>query len=430
MRKIYTNTLKTRIKHKIGTPQEWAQATNFSPLEGELIVYSGDIPRVKIGDGSTNVEQLPFITDDFISIDLNETETEVVPKINSDQLGGVDAEFYALKTDTAPDAEKLGGLLASDYALQASMDSAVKKSGDTMTGTLTIQKTSTIAVNDPASIVFANTQTDNNVTTSVAGIFVYDDHDTKTNGQNMVIKSGGNMIIGGGESSSKCYTTDLVGSTSESTYITADSHIYFYSNANTYENKHVASFSNAGVFDAPTLSEGGVAILSKAFPIGSCYITSTNSSPASYLGGTWELIEKHFSSATIKNSYVTYNTANVTALDTYAFRSGDSITIKLGFTSLADWDDSTVEIGNLNLSVLGISSLGSTASIYAKGDGPNGAALCNINSAGVITVTDTIAADGADAINAGNLYCEFTYTVHSNYKLDEACNQFVWKRTA
>ena len=343
----------------------------------------------------------------------------------------MDAEFYALKTDTAPDAEKLGGLPASDYALQESIDSAVKKSGDTMTGTLTIQKTSTIAVNDPASIVFSNIQTDNSTTTSSAGIFVYDDHDAKANGQNMVIKSGGNVIIGGGESPSKCYTTDLVESATESMYVTADNSIYFYSNANTYENKYVASFSNTGVFDAPTLSEGGVAILSKAFPIGSCYTTATNSSPASYLGGTWELIEKHFSSAIIKNSFVTYNTANVTAKDTYAFRSGDSITIKLGVAMLAAWDDDSVDIGELNLSILGITSLGSTNYIYLKGDGPNGAALTSINSSGVITVTDTIVADGLDAITTlGNMYGEFTVVIPTQYKLDEACNQFVWKRTA
>lgn len=60
-----TNTLKTRIKHKIGTAAEWqTAATNsqFKPLEGELIVYeSATTPMLKVGDGSSLVTALPFV---------------------------------------------------------------------------------------------------------------------------------------------------------------------------------------------------------------------------------------------------------------------------------------------------------------------------------------------------------------------------------
>lgn len=58
--------LKTRIKHKNGTPDEWSQATNFSPLKGELVVYNDATnPKMKIGDGETNVNDLPFINNTF-----------------------------------------------------------------------------------------------------------------------------------------------------------------------------------------------------------------------------------------------------------------------------------------------------------------------------------------------------------------------------
>lgn len=60
-----TNTIKTRIKHKIGTAAEWqTAATNsqFKPLEGELIVYeSATTPMLKVGDGSSLVTALPFV---------------------------------------------------------------------------------------------------------------------------------------------------------------------------------------------------------------------------------------------------------------------------------------------------------------------------------------------------------------------------------
>lgn len=57
-----TSTLKTRIQHKNGLPAEWEQATNFVPLKGELIIYNDTTaPKIKIGDGSTLVGNLPFV---------------------------------------------------------------------------------------------------------------------------------------------------------------------------------------------------------------------------------------------------------------------------------------------------------------------------------------------------------------------------------
>lgn len=117
-----TNTLKTRIKHKNGTPDEWSQATNFSPLKGELIVYNDATnPRMKIGDGETNVNDLPFINNAFVTIDLdgaNDGE-DFVPDdnlvINAETLGGKPASSYMLKTDTATNSNKLDGKPPSYY---------------------------------------------------------------------------------------------------------------------------------------------------------------------------------------------------------------------------------------------------------------------------------------------------------------------------
>lgn len=57
-------TLKTRIIHKHETEADWLKATGFTPLQGELIVYdiddTHDYERFKIGDGETNVNDLPF----------------------------------------------------------------------------------------------------------------------------------------------------------------------------------------------------------------------------------------------------------------------------------------------------------------------------------------------------------------------------------
>lgn len=56
--------LKARIVHKHDTEANWNKATNFIPKESEFIVYDMDDThnyfRLKIGDGVTNVINLPF----------------------------------------------------------------------------------------------------------------------------------------------------------------------------------------------------------------------------------------------------------------------------------------------------------------------------------------------------------------------------------
>ena len=53
--------LFTRIQQKMDTKANWDKATNFVPLKGEIIVYS-DLNEMKVGDGTTLVKDLPFIT--------------------------------------------------------------------------------------------------------------------------------------------------------------------------------------------------------------------------------------------------------------------------------------------------------------------------------------------------------------------------------
>ena len=59
------NKNDTRIRHKHDTEENWAKATSFIPLLGELIVYDPDASlsycRVKMGDGINVVSALPFM---------------------------------------------------------------------------------------------------------------------------------------------------------------------------------------------------------------------------------------------------------------------------------------------------------------------------------------------------------------------------------
>ena len=57
-------TIKSRIVHKHDTEENWQKAVNFTPKQGEIIVYDIDdnynYERLKIGDGKTLIKDLPF----------------------------------------------------------------------------------------------------------------------------------------------------------------------------------------------------------------------------------------------------------------------------------------------------------------------------------------------------------------------------------
>ena len=61
---IYKN-IKSRHKLKNGTEAEWNSTNIFIPLKGEPIIYNPDEThlhyRYRIGDGVTDVKQLPFV---------------------------------------------------------------------------------------------------------------------------------------------------------------------------------------------------------------------------------------------------------------------------------------------------------------------------------------------------------------------------------
>ena len=64
-----TKEIKARTQQKNDTSTNWAKATTFVPLKGELIVYT-DIGQFKVGDGVTSVVNLPYK-------DVEYTDTEI-----------------------------------------------------------------------------------------------------------------------------------------------------------------------------------------------------------------------------------------------------------------------------------------------------------------------------------------------------------------
>ena len=115
-----TNTLKTRIQHKNGLPAEWEQATNFVPLKGELIVYNDAIaPKIKIGDGSTLVGNLPFVGGSDSTNYLPLTGGTLTGNIN---IQGADFPTFCLQPTQANGAGTYtGGFFEGSYYDNVSM---------------------------------------------------------------------------------------------------------------------------------------------------------------------------------------------------------------------------------------------------------------------------------------------------------------------
>ena len=95
------NTLNTRILLKHDTPENWEALTTFTPLAGELIIYDGEHPRFKIGDGQTLLQNLKFT--DELKADIVNPSFEGEVRINDEKVateGYVEALYTKLNSNT------------------------------------------------------------------------------------------------------------------------------------------------------------------------------------------------------------------------------------------------------------------------------------------------------------------------------------------
>ena len=112
--------LNARIKIKHDTTANWNAATGFVPLSGEIIVYNDyktitkeidgemqqvQIPGIKIGDGQTYVQDLPFID--------SELRDRILDHINNSDIHVTLQEklFWSNKINVNDNAELVNGAL-------------------------------------------------------------------------------------------------------------------------------------------------------------------------------------------------------------------------------------------------------------------------------------------------------------------------------
>ena len=117
-------SFNTRIVHKHDIEANWQLAVNFIPKQGELIVYDIDenysYQRLKIGDGTSNVNDLPFMNEskNGVIIDFDDSNSGVVNPVNADTLAGKSSDQYVTLDYIKPVLLWENASPSSDFAAQ------------------------------------------------------------------------------------------------------------------------------------------------------------------------------------------------------------------------------------------------------------------------------------------------------------------------
>lgn len=218
----------------------------------------------------------------------------------------------------------------------------------------------------------------------------------------------------------------------------------------TYEDGGASVYANVELADNPIeegtpLNKNTFDKLQKelnAYVVGNVLITSTNENPSTYLGGSWELIDKGFKSAFIYNDksnnyydktvfvingkYLTENNGiDIT-------RVGHNITFRLNVTINDDiLSDQNVQFGTLNFENIGCSRLAFTP-LYppmAFEDGTGNGAFWSINnSTGKMEIVEDLRQKGFKS--GDKLNFQASLNIPMEYMIDSFCDKFYWKRTS
>ena len=172
-------------------------------------------------------------------------------------------------------------------------------------------------------------------------------------------------------------------------------------------------------------------LLDLLYPVGSVYISNTNTNPSGPLGGgTWSLVHKRFEYQIVED-VITFNTTNTQSGDSVAVINGEQIEIRLSFAPKVELNDSTIAIGQLNLADIGLTGKYSEYVPFFA-DGGNGIAYLQVTNTGVIQTQDVITKTSGGTIPASTSTGQARLSVMfgQGSMMDSFCDEFHWVRTA
>ena len=171
-------------------------------------------------------------------------------------------------------------------------------------------------------------------------------------------------------------------------------------------------------------------IIDYTHPVGSVFITNTNTNPSTLLGcGSWTLIDKEFTPSSGSSTDLFAAAELVENGGTYVVRGGHTIRIRQLVTPYVALDDTDFVLGSFIWTQMGVNNI--AADIIDKvayADGANGGIVCYVSrESGVLTSRDIF---DAAATTDKKFYLELVIVVDHTRMIDTFCNKFYWKRTS
>jgi len=188
---------------------------------------------------------------------------------------------------------------------------------------------------------------------------------------------------------------------------------------------------NGDINASTALRIGGVKLLDIIFPVGSTYITNTNTNPSTMFGGTWTLYDKGLKEQQIWDSEaITPNASNIVSLNGSVSTYGHTVCVEARWYSKNAITDGEWNYGQLNFNKLGFSRLLHNNWCTAQCDGYDSIVMMYVSWDGRITSYDVVNANHSGIPD--NLRCELTIMCDVSWEHmdDSACDKFYWKRTA
>lgn len=189
------------------------------------------------------------------------------------------------------------------------------------------------------------------------------------------------------------------------------------------------------------VSDAAAALQSQLHPVGSTYITSTNTNPSSVLGiGTWELYDKEFAPYSSTTSILSMYTTYVSSVSGFLLiRKGHDITIRFQLTTNAALGYADRNLVNFTTSSIGLTGayadwdvIGSSSNNSNNIDGIilgqlNGD---NDNTTFILSSRSTVTRVSEQQIPSGSIVSFLLRPLFTfDQMMDSACNKFYWRRT-
>lgn len=168
-------------------------------------------------------------------------------------------------------------------------------------------------------------------------------------------------------------------------------------------------------------------------PIGSIFCYNTNTNPASVLGyGEWVLVEKKFKRTWIDLTASDWTATNATLSSGGIYLYGTTMMLRLNIIPSIALNDSTYDLGQINLSNYGLSP---TLYGHVKGktqsDGGQATVVYTISSDGKVSTFDSLQyPNHTHSFTSGNNFYIYHYTTMPSAATmpDNYCDRFYFKR--